>query len=395
MKRIFLILALFCLVLTTNAQVIHWITFIDTTDGNVGEFDVKGREVLYDRFINVINAALRQKGYESHVLDFYGYRTTPENCKRAVERLTSRPEDIIVFYYIGHGAHSAFEQKDPYPQMALANFDESKNIPLSWVHRVLKSKGARLTATIGMCCNSLDNQVSAKVAPTFSANYGNCKLNSTQLAAIQDMFLEYKGDFILASSKKGQSSYPGDTPLGEMDIFTYHTATLFDTYSKTGSLKWDTFFNHVTNAVNSDTNGRQTPFFEANLTSASAPSPAPTPKTQPSTSSTNLDDPIAVGNMLTRYFDFLIDANQDWKKRKNVSEDAQKMFSSDAIVKVVGQDSCGESWESESLGSEKSDVFLYRLASSKILLKVVPVRYKYSKSSNKITQLIVKEYYKY
>ena len=389
MKRIFLILALFCLVLTANAQVIHWITFIDTTDGNVGEFDVKGREVLYDRFINVINAALRQKGYESHVLDFYGYRTTPENCKRAVERLTCRPEDIIVFYYIGHGAHAEKEKKDPYPQMALANFDEGKNIPLSWVHRVLKSKGARFTATIGMCCNSLSDRLTAKNAPTFSVNYGNAKLNSKQLSAIQNMFLDYKGDFILSSASLGQSSWDGETPLKEhMDLFTAVTVTLFEEYSKTGSLDWKSFFNNVSNTVNQVSGGRQTPFFEANLTSASAPSPAPTPKTQPSTSSTNLDDPIVVGNMLTRYFDFLIDANQDWKKRKSVSETAMKMFSTDAIVKIMSQDG------DRVVDSEEIDVFLSRLATNEILLKVVPIEYKSNESSNKITKLIVKEYYK-
>ena len=183
-------------------------------------------------------------------------------------------------------------------------------------------------------------------------------------------------------------SWGGKTAFGYMDYFTYFMVTLFEKYTETRSLDLKTFFKYVSNEINNFTNGEQTPFFEANLTSASAPSPSTTPKTQPSTGSINLNDPIVVGNILTRYFDFLIDTNQDLEKRKDVSEDAQKMFSSDALVKVKSQDG------DIIVGSEKSDDFLNRLATSKILLKVVPIEYKSNESSNKITKLIVKEYYK-
>ena len=394
MKRIFLILALFSLALTANAQVIHWITFIDTTDEDVGEMDVNGQDVLYSRFIDVINAALNEKGYESDKQKFYGYRTNPENCKRAVEGLTCRPEDIVVFYYIGHGAH-ALNEKNNYPQMALGSNDESKHIPLSWVHRVLKSKGARLAVTIGMCCNNLTNQITAKETPTFSVNYGNARLSSTQLSAIQNMFLGYKGDFILSSASVGQTSLGGSTPLGDMDVFTYCTVTLFDKYSKTGSLDWKTFFNHVTNAVNFETNGSQTPFFEANLTSASKPTISgrkqPTPVT--SKNSIDLDDADAVGNLLTKIFDFLIDNNQTLEKRVEISEDAKKIFSTDATIRIIGQDDDPE--VDKGVDKEKIDVFLTRItAASRILLKVVPVQIQYSENGDKITGLKVKEYYK-
>lgn len=58
------IISLICSILIScaiQAQTIHWITFIDTTDPNVGQIDVYGRQMLYSYFINEVNAALLPK----------------------------------------------------------------------------------------------------------------------------------------------------------------------------------------------------------------------------------------------------------------------------------------------------------------------------------------------
>ena len=49
------IISLICSILIScaiQAQTIHWITFIDTTDPNVGQIDVYGRQMLYSYFID-------------------------------------------------------------------------------------------------------------------------------------------------------------------------------------------------------------------------------------------------------------------------------------------------------------------------------------------------------
>lgn len=68
------------------AQTIHWLTFIDTTDPNVGKIDVNGRDILYNHFVNVVNAAIKEKGYKSNVIDVYGAVLTPQKCKEIVLR---------------------------------------------------------------------------------------------------------------------------------------------------------------------------------------------------------------------------------------------------------------------------------------------------------------------
>ena len=58
MKKLFLSIIMGVLTIVANAQTIHWLTFIDTEDANVGKLDVTGRNVLYSRFVNVVNAEI-------------------------------------------------------------------------------------------------------------------------------------------------------------------------------------------------------------------------------------------------------------------------------------------------------------------------------------------------
>lgn len=77
MKKLLLLLMIVSIATMLEAQTIHWMTFIDTDDVKVGELDKRGREVLYSKFVNVINAALNEKGVQSDVQDYYGNRLTP------------------------------------------------------------------------------------------------------------------------------------------------------------------------------------------------------------------------------------------------------------------------------------------------------------------------------
>lgn len=393
MKKLLLLLIICSIATTFKAQTIHWMTFIDTDDVDVGKLDVRGREVLYSKFINVINAALNEKGVQSDVQDYYGNRLTPENCKRAVQSLTCQPEDIVVFYYIGHGGRPITDSDEdhPYPQMWMGQKDERKMIPLEWVHNTLKSKNARLTVTIGMCCN-VKQGLTIKRAPAFGVNYGGAYLSDIQLRSIQQMFLGHQGDFILSSATPGQSSVGASTPLGDMDLFTAVLALEFENASKQGNLAWNSLFTQVKGVVNQVTGGSQTPIFTPNVEALSSSSitgrnrEVSSRRQQPQKGQLDISNPNEVGNRLMQCIDFMIDINQPLEERRKVSDMLREIFSSDAIIKIEGQDG------KQVIDKEKIDVFLTRLSSSRIILKIVPSSYKYA--NHVITELRIKEYYK-
>ena len=65
-----------------QAQTIHWLTFIDTNDANVGEMDKNSQALLFNRFRNVVNAALASYGYTADNQEYFGDRLTPQNCTK-------------------------------------------------------------------------------------------------------------------------------------------------------------------------------------------------------------------------------------------------------------------------------------------------------------------------
>ena len=68
--RVLVFILLLNMNLLVKASTIHWITFINTDDPNVGVLDANARNLLYDHFINVVNSEVAQYGYDNKIYDF-------------------------------------------------------------------------------------------------------------------------------------------------------------------------------------------------------------------------------------------------------------------------------------------------------------------------------------
>ena len=381
--------------LTMQAQTIHWLTFIDTTDDYVGRIDILGRQVLYNRFINVINAALAPAGYDSDIQDFYGTRTTPENCKNAVQNLKCDEKDIVVFYYIGHGTR-AKSDPTPYPQMLLTSSNIDKFIPLSWVNDQLKKKGARLVVTIGMCCNVVQD-VTSKISPTFSINYGNTYVDDAAIENIQKLFLENKGNIIVSSASPSQSSIaiPVTTdivPVGKyIDLFTTSLIHVFDHHLKNNkNITWEAVLDNLKEYVNDASIGRQTPIYEANINGAKRVEGKrdTEPDKTPITKEENDDERL---NRMVKLLDLIVNSNlREETRMTGATLFKTRFLADDAEVKILSQDG------DIVVDKESGDTFIDRISTSRLLLKVAIESCKYISDgeSIKIKEMKVREIYK-
>lgn len=401
-----LVISLFLMVFAgiIEAQTIHWLTFIDTKDERVGKIDVLGRQVLYSHFINEVNAALSEEGYDADVQDFYDYKMTPENCKAAVELLRVDPKDIIVFYYIGHGGRpttdTGYMKEHPYPQMCLGQWNQNKYIPLEWVNKMLSSKGARLSVTIGMCCNSLSN-ITIKDGPTFTPNYGAADMSSNKIKRIQELFLNYKGSVLATSASPTQTSGCFPTPLGVIDRYTTVLCNIFDNSldNLDVELNWDLLLGSIGRIINEKTDGDQTPIFETHLQKVSGQKTAPKrqaptqqqvqqTKQQQTPSSTkqkgNGDDWI---NSINSKLRSLINVEIGENNRQKLEAQLNDLLAPNAVVRILGQDS------ETVIDKEEASDFLGRLATSRLLL-YVSVEEGTFDSNHRIKTLKVREYYK-
>lgn len=370
--------------LQLNAQTIHWLTFIDTTDERVGKIDTHGRDVLYSRFIGLINAAMQDKGYKTSIHDIYGARLTPQLCKQELVNLKAGPDDVIVFYYIGHGGRST-NDKTQWPQMQMAQDYDEGFIPLEWVHNTLKGKNARLAVTIGMCCNSYTNGLSAKSAPVFSPNYGNTYMSQNEIENLAKMFANYKGDVILSSSTPGQTS--GCMVLNDdvIDAFTGCLTLVTDGLMK-GEITpdWDEFLSTTKDLVayvaDVQRHEEQTVQYKTNVSPVSSPAkasaeskrqqaqqqsqkPAPEPEKKSSDSSSQRDEII---EYFTTMFNLLLSDDLDDDTRIELAQTFTDNNPELLNVRVItlGQDG------NVVVGRQSLEDFIGRLATTRIMQSV-------------------------
>lgn len=351
MKRIaFVIMMLVCTFASQlEAKTIHWLTFIDTTDPNVGEVDLNTRKILYSRWIDVVNATLKEQGYDIDVIDVYGSKTSPENCKNIVNDLDcgSDGEDIVVFYYIGHGTENT--NTSVFPLMLMAQSNPNKFIPLEWVHDTLRKKGARFTLTIGMCCNARQG-APGKIAPSFSVNYGNAYVDSNMSESIKKMFLNYRGDLIVASASPAESSWACNSNIGPTDFFTLNLLIQFvNELPEKSNPDWLSMLEEVKNSVSEDVRTcediqrrfpgtTQTPFWKSKNGISSASRPRQTTPTPPPTPKPDTDDRTIMKTQLDRVLSYISSSNVDANQRMAAVSKIKPAFSNDLVVRIMSQD---------------------------------------------------------
>ncbi len=400
MKKFFF--TLFALIqlfaISVGAKTIHWLTFIDTTDGNVGVIDQNTRAILYGRWINLVNAVVQENGYTPHIIDIYGTETSPEKCKEVVSSLQcSSPDDIIVFYYVGHGTENTNTSK--FPLMLMAQTNMSKFVPLSWVHETLKKKSARLTITIGMCCNARQG-VTGRTAPAFSVNYGNTYVDDETAQSIRKMFLDFKGDLIVTSASPNESSWACDSQLGPTDYFSFELVKQFNVDLPEGTnLSWGEMLSSLQKNVSSNVKNcvpiqrrhpgtTQTPIWIDNLTLANAPKKTIQEEPKEGTNSTTSQNEKSEGLMtLNKILGYISSSSVEELKRIEFAEKCNSLFTNDAVVRVVAQDG------NTIVDKENISSFLGRISTSRLLMTVSALDYS-TNGSRQINELKVREVYK-
>lgn len=408
MKVVLFALSLF-FAFSAQAQTIHWLTFIDTTDKDVGEMDKNGQALLFSRFRNVVNAALASYGYTADNQEFFGNQLTPQNCKSAVERLRCEPNDIAVFYYIGHGTHAAQETNN-FPQMLMGKgwSEERMFIPLYWVHEQMKSKGARLCLTIGMCCNPIQI-ASAKDRPTFSSssfryNYGSSYLSDAEIDRILTLFLESKGSIIQASAAVGELSWGYKfQDMGMIDSFTRFLILQFEDMMKKGStLTWNSFLGAIGNNVSAwqkevvaqnpdmivkaqqeSYSPYQDPINEIRIERCSRPiiDKSPTPPNPDNADGKNLEE------IMEECLSYISHADNPLSKRIATGQRMKQYFAPSAKVKILSQDG------DRVVNSKDATDYISLTSKVSILLNVEFIALDVNQQGL-ITKLEVKEYYR-
>jgi len=329
MKRLVLIVFLIALI-APNAvvgQTLHAIIFANTNNKGIGE----SVEVDFKRVQLEMTAITNAIGYKIKKYFYYGTQAnfSRSNLDAVMTNLTCAPDDIVFFYYSGHGGRAMNEETD-FPEMCLfVNDDDYKSnsqlYPLHDVYTRIRKKNPRLTIVMGDMCNSL---MEGYYRNENNASRGATILSKGTCDVYRNLFLNVRGGIIVASSEPKYTSgcyiFQENGKWYNAGGYLTHSFLCVLQYfvSQSKNVSWDALMDNTIAMTRELTKNKkdeggnpcpQTPIYKSELTTASNSTMANinTPPQAPTTSNdeaTNQHDNLAyslsmVGNQNVKRID--------------------------------------------------------------------------------------------
>lgn len=218
MKKIFLILFMMLFVCNISyADVsngtIHFIVFADTEDANIGTSCNQTLKYLQGNLLVKLRRYIDDKDVKSYIYEGNG-NFTRSKLNYAISSLQTSANDVILFYYTGHGFNNG---SNDYPTLTLGRDGEELDIrkkDLLDIYNSLRVKNHRLLVVMAEACNKQASGTSISDNSPFEDD--GSKFRSLFAST---------GDYMISSSKKGQASY---SQAGSMGVFSRSFADAMD-----------------------------------------------------------------------------------------------------------------------------------------------------------------------
>lgn len=340
MKRLYFTFILFIgLCIGAYAQSMHVIIFANTIDENIGCID-DVRNLSNEMAIAADVAGLQYVPYIK-----IGEDCTKGNLVNIVNGLNSKDNDVILFYYSGHGAHSGQQMNEKFPQMCMKYSsiqDQREFMSVRATEELIDKKPARLRMLITDCCNSVFQSLMPR--GFIETQKDATSESGIDEAALKNLFIKAKGKIIATSSKITQTS-GGAKGYGGIYTNSFIDKLLGAEY-KDVKADWYEIFNETKKDVLSKTANKQEPVFEVNVSySGSTPSAgqAQTPAQQQTTTTpppapTQQQTPGTTISTLEQQLAYLVDRSVSESTRlSKISAVMSQCFTPDAMVQVIGR----------------------------------------------------------
>lgn len=331
-KTLFIFAILASFFLKVQAQSLHLIVFANTIDKKIGcQVDVEN--VVNE--ISIVADALN--------LQYIPYVKTGQECTKGnliniINGLNSKNNDIIFFYYSGHGTHSAQQMNEKYPQMCMkynSIQDQKEFMSVKATEELIDKKPAHLRFIITDCCNNVVQSVMPR--GYIDAQKGPTSESEMNITALKKLFLNTDGKVKATSSKITQTSGGSEYDGG---VFTSNFLDVL-VGAEYGKIEadWNKVFSVTRSIVMKRTDNEQEPVFDI-MTSVNNYTPTTTPSqnTQNTPAPTQQQSPGTTISKLEQYLTSLVNRNESESSRlAKIPNILTQCFSSGAKVQVLGR----------------------------------------------------------
>lgn len=256
---------------TATPTKLHFVLIANTNDPRIG-YSVQKDVINITSQIKDVATFL---GLPLNLVEVSGAKFGKANVETALNNLKPGSNDIVIFYYSGHGYSNDRNANEQYPQFDLrqSRFDDIfvATMNASEVFDKIKAKNARLNLVITDCCNSSLGLLKPE-GKTFALTTKS--LMTWEKSYCYDLFMKSRGTIIATAAKKGQYAY-GNAEVG--GYFTSNLTTAIEKYLskfQTSTPNWQEIIEEaqtttvslsLSNLCTANTTCRQDPVFAVSV----------------------------------------------------------------------------------------------------------------------------------
>jgi hypothetical protein len=362
MKLLVAIIAFIVFNIQSYSQTFHAIVFADTDDPEIGS----SVNHDLDKIRNEIGAIVNATGMWLEAYYKSGEEANKEQLLAVLQNLHCGSEDVVFFYYSGHGGR-AINDKSKFPQIVFEASD-SEAYPLYKIDEAIAAKQPKFRIVMGDLCNSL----SAGLTVKSEIGSGKSIIKSEPAVVYETLFKNLRGSVLVASSKAGETS----AALTNGGAFTLcFLNELGRMVSGNHQPDWKILMENTQKATFQA--AKHTPVFDIHINSVppqpNPPNPNPTP----------------TNNLLINALMQMADNGAELATRINLVQSVLHEYfdSPHAIVEIFGKDGTIR------LARESAQIFLERVSTSFQLISFVELDVKKT-NNGKITYIKLHEIYK-
>jgi hypothetical protein len=227
------LLAVLVVAQASRAADLHFLIFAETLDPDIGTV------ADLDNATDWSHTIAQHTGLSLQAHNVTGYDLTTANARNVLHALSPDSDDVVYFFYTGHGANSGNSQ---WPTFTFVTSTGAPDLTFDEVVSILQPKAQRLLIVMADCCNApIDS--GGRFTPPFEPS-GQSALTTSNF---QRLFLQFRGTIMASASAAGQYSL-GDTATGGLFVNTYMEEFL-ELAAGTPDLTWQTVLSQASTAT--------------------------------------------------------------------------------------------------------------------------------------------------